>query len=270
MSIRVLIVDDEPVARRGLRTLLQKDADVEIAGEAANGAEAVRMIRELHPDLVLLDVQMPEMSGFDVLAEVGVDAVPVLVFVTAWDDYALRAFDVQALDYLLKPFDDERFRAVLARAKRELDRNRDSALARRLEALLDGIGHGTGTPPPPLRRILVRTGDTTLVVPAADIDWVEAADYYARLHVGATSHLVSESLSELERQLDPDVFVRVHRSAIVNLARIREVRLDYRRRHVLVLSTGAAVPLSRSRREAVERVIAGRRDRPSRPDGRPH
>ncbi len=249
--LRTLIVDDEPVARRGLRRLLAQDPEVEVIGEAGNGREAVRLIRDLRPDLLLLDVQMPEMNGFDVLAAVGTDAVPAVVFVTAYDEYALRAFDVQALDYLLKPFDDDRFRVVLARAKRELRRRSEGDLARRLEALLS---HAAA----PLERILVRGADRALVVTTADIEWIEAADYYARLHVGPETHLVSESLNELERRLDPNVFLRVHRSAIVNLRRVRELRLDIRRNHVLVLTTGATVPVSRARRERVERALGGR------------
>jgi len=256
--MRVLIVDDEPMARRGLRGLLAREQDVEVAGEAANGAEAVRLIRELRPDVVLLDVQMPEMNGFDVLHNVGADAVPVVIFVTAYDQYALRAFDVQALDYLLKPFDDERFRAVLERARRQLRQSRDSDLARRLEAVLHDYTARAAPPPKHLSRILVRNNDATLVISTDDIDWIEAADYYAKIHVGSAAHLASETLSELERTLDPATFVRVHRSAIVNMARVKEIRLDYRNHHVLVLTTGAVVPLSRSRREAVEARLSGR------------
>src|SRR5688572_14408612 len=250
--MRVLIVDDEPMARRGLRGLLSREPDVDVAGEAANGAEAVRMIRELRPDMVLLDVQMPEMNGFDVLHAVGTDAVPVIVFVTAYDEYALRAFDVQALDYLLKPFDDERFRAVLERARKQLRQSRDSDLARRLESLLHNYGQPATVAPQQVSRILVKNNDATLVVNTAEIDWIEAADYYAKLHLGKTVHLATETLNDLERTLDPAAFVRVHRSAIVNIARVREIRLDYRNHHVVVLTNGAVVPLSRSRRETVE------------------
>ena len=256
--MRVLIVDDEPMARRGLRGLLSREQDVDVAGEASNGAEAVRMIRELRPDVVLLDVQMPEMNGFDVLHTVGTDAVPVVIFVTAYDEYALRAFDVQALDYLLKPFDDDRFRAVLERARKQLRQSRDSDLARRLESLLHNYGQPPTAAPQYVTRILVKNNEATLVVNTGEIDWIEAADYYAKLHVGKSVHLASETLNDLERTLDPAAFVRVHRSAIVNIARVREIRLDYRNHHVVVLTTGAVVPLSRSRREAVEARLAGK------------
>ena len=254
--MRVLIVDDEPIARRGLRGLLAHEADVEVVGEAANGAEAVQLIRALRPEVVLLDVQMPEMNGFDVLAAVGSHTVPVIIFVTAYDEYALRAFDVQALDYLLKPFDDDRFRAVLERARKQLRSSRDNDLARRIESLLQNVA---APAPQYLSRILVRNNDTTLVVNTADIDWIEAADYYVKLHLGKSVHLAAETLNELERTLDPGAFVRVHRSAIVNIARVKELRLDYRNHHVVVLTSGAVVPLSRSRREAVEASLAGKK-----------
>jgi two-component system LytT family response regulator len=256
--MRVLIVDDEPMARRGLRGLLSREHDVEIAGEAKNGAEAVRMIRELRPDVVLLDVQMPELNGFDVLQTVGTDAVPVVIFVTAYDEYALRAFDVQALDYLLKPFDDDRFRTVLERTRKQLRQSRHSDLAGRLESLLRNYDQPAAATPQYLTRILVKNNDATVVVNTVDIDWIEAADYYVKLHVGRVVHFATETLNQLERALDPAAFVRVHRSAIVNTARVREIRLDYRNHHVIVLTTDAVIPLSRSRRETVEARLAGK------------
>ena len=236
--IRTVVVDDEPVARRGLRQLLAADPDIAFAGEAGDGAAAVRLVREVRPDLVLLDVQMPELDGFEVAARIGGGAFPVIVFVTAHDEFALRAFEAQALDYLLKPFDDVRFRAVLERAKQQVGLLRDRG------------GRGAA-------RILVKHEGVVLFQPVERIDWMEGADYFTRLHVGAATQLVAETLTSLEQRLDPGQFMRVHRSAIVNLARVRELRLDYRNRHQIVLTTGARVPLSRARREELERRLAG-------------
>ena len=255
--IRTLIVDDEPVARRGVRRLLHSDPDIEIAGEAANGAEAVRLIAELRPDLVFLDVQMPELNGFEVIAAVGVAAVPVIVFVTAHDAFALRAFEVQALDYLLKPFDDERFRTVLTRAKQHVRSAHAHALGRRLESLLDQYAERGE---PRITRIMVKNAGVVFFQPVDDIDWLEAADYFVKIHTGGRVHLVSNSLTRLEQRLDPAAFMRVHRSAIVNLSRVRELRLDYQNRHMIVLANGERVPLSRSRREQLEVALAGHVD----------
>jgi two-component system, LytTR family, response regulator len=252
--IRTLIVDDEPVARRGVRRLLEADPDFVIAGEAGSGTEAVRTIRELRPDLVLLDVQMPELNGFEVIAEIGADAMPVVVFVTAHDEFALRAFEVQALDYLLKPFDDERFRTVLGRARQHV-RSLHGGLDRRIEGLLSQYAARQSTA---MTRIMVKNAGVVFFQPVEEIDWIEAADYFAKLHAGGRVHLVSETLTRLELRLDPRMFMRVHRSAIVNLARVRELRLDYQNRHIIVLSTGERVPLSRSPRASLEAALAGR------------
>lgn len=253
MTIRTLVVDDEPVARAGMRRLLAGDPDLRIVGEAGDGRAAVAAIRELAPDLVLLDVQMPEMDGFEVLDEVGTEAIGAVVFVTAYDQFAIRAFEVEALDYVLKPFEDERFAAVIARAKRHLRRERDDGLAERLAALLarfEEPARGTR------QRILVKEGGSVFFQPADEIDWIEAADYYARIHVGSETHLVRESLSSLEERLRP-AFLRVHRSALVNLDRVRELKSDWRNRPAVVLRSGKVLPVSRSRREALERALAG-------------
>ena len=242
--LRAIVVDDEPLARDTVRLLLERDPDVEVAGEAS-GADAVPMIERLSPDILFLDVQMPEVDGFDVLAAVGAEAVPAIVFVTAYDEYAVRAFDVHAIDYLLKPFDDERFARAVARAK---DRVLSGLPDGRLAALLRQRS-------PHLRRILVRKRDRVLVVDAGDVDWIEAADYYASLHVGDATHLVRESLAELEQRLDPEQFVRVHRGAIVNVARVREIHPMFHGDGALVLASGARVKLSRARRDQFERLF---------------
>jgi two-component system LytT family response regulator len=262
--IRTLVVDDEPVARAGMRRLLEADPDLEIIGEAGDGRAAAEAILSLRPDLLLLDVQMPEMDGFEVLEAVGVDAVHAVVFVTAYDRFAIRAFEVQALDYVLKPFDDERFACVIERAKRHVRRERDDDLAARITALLARYEPEAGEEPPRsaqrrvgLARIMVKDGGRVFFLPAEEIDWIEAADYYARIHVGKTTHLVRESLASLEESLDRARFVRIHRSAIVNVDRIREMRPDWRNRSTVVLASGERLPVSRSRREALERALKG-------------
>jgi two-component system LytT family response regulator len=280
-EIRAVLVDDEPVARAGIRQLLAQTDDIQVVAEAGSGSAAVRAILEHRPDLLFLDIQMPEMTGFDVLHAVGPAYVPAVIFVTAYDRFALRAFEVQALDYLLKPFDDERFAAVLDRARLHLQRAREHDLADRLEALLEAwsrqkddtgsrIGAETPTRDAPaataaattrgeeryLSRIVLRESGRVSFQPVHEIDWIEAADYYVRIHVGKASHLLRESLAALEEQLDPRNFLRVHRSAIVNVRAIREMRPDWRNRHALVLASGAVVPLSRKRKRAVERVLS--------------
>lgn len=279
-EIRALIVDDEPVARAGIRKMLGEDEDIIVVGEAGTGLAAIDAILEHEPDLLFLDIQMPEMNGFDVLAAIGPDTVPAVVFVTAYDQFAVRAFEVEALDYLLKPFDDERFANVLGRAKQHLARAREHDLADRLESLLsawksrqESGGRGSrdgainalatesGIRQPAGRsrwitRIIVRGGGRVFFQPVQEVDWIEAADYYARLHVGAKTHLVRETLTALENQLDPARFLRVHRSAIVNVSRVSALRPDWRNRHEILLHDGTVVPLSRGRKKAVERLLS--------------
>jgi two-component system LytT family response regulator len=265
-EIRALIVDDEPVARAGIRRLLEDDPDIIVVGEAGNGRSAVRAITTLRPDLLFLDIQMPEMDGFQVLEQITPQRAPTVVFVTAYDRFALRAFEVQALDYVLKPFEDERFFAVLARAKQHVRQARDGDLATRLAALLaayESQAKSTRQPlmtesgPARLARILVKQGDRVFFLPVEEIDWIEAADYYARIHAGGTSHLVRETMGALESQLDETQFVRVHRSAIVNAERVKEIRADWRNHPVVVLETGVRLPVARTRRAVLERVMRG-------------
>lgn len=262
-EIRTLIVDDEPVARAGIRRLLEDDPDINVIGEAGNGRTAVRSILANSPDLIFLDIQMPEMDGFQVIEQLGPARTPSVIFVTAYDQFALRAFEVQALDYVLKPFEDERFYTVLARAKQHLRRARDGDLAERLAALL--AAYESRSPPAvlpegattPLSRVLVKEGDRVFFLPVEEIEWIEAADYYARIHAGERAHLVRETMSALESQLDPARFVRVHRSAIVNANRVKEIRADWRNRAVIVLQSGERLPLARTRRATLERVMRG-------------
>jgi two-component system LytT family response regulator len=263
---RALIVDDEPLARETLRGLLRRDGSVVVAGECGTGAAAVEAIRRERPDIVFLDVQMPDLDGFSVLERVAGDHVPVVVFVTAWDRYAVRAFDVHAVDYLLKPFDDARFFRALRRAKRSLE---GEGLRDRGRALLGLLEERAGAAPPsarlPFRRLVVRSGSSLVFLQPEDVDWIEAADYYVQLHVGPSVHLLRESLHSLEARLDPAEFVRIHRSAIVNLDRVQAVRAERSGQSVVVLADGTCLKLSRRRRPRLERLVragdSGRRGR---------
>jgi two-component system LytT family response regulator len=233
--VKVLIVDDEPLARQAVRLLVETDRELSVAGECS-GIDAVEHIERLRPDILFLDVQMPEVDGFHVLERAGADTVPAVVFVTAYDEYALRAFEVHALDYLLKPFDDRRFFAALSRAKERVRSRATSTVT---------------------RRFLVRSRDKVVFVKSEDIDWVEAADYYVSLHTGGKSYLLRQTMAEIERQLDPVKFVRVHRSAIVNLERVEEMHPLFRGDCVLVLRDGTRVRLSRARRDELEKRLGG-------------
>ena len=232
-KIRALIVDDEPLARSNLKVLLRRDPDIESIAECGSGVEAVAEIRATRPDLVFLDVQMPECGGFEVLELLKGDAtMPVIVFVTAYDDYAVRAFDAGALDYLLKPFDDARFRISMQRAKQKLA----------AQAAVNAE-----TP-----KVTVRSAGHVIYVPIPDIDWVEAADYYACLHVGHKSHLLRQSMADLEKDLDPRIFCRIHRSSIVNLRRVRALELNDAGEYQVVLEGGHKLRLSRRFRKELQ------------------
>lgn len=244
-KIRALIVDDEPLARSNIAVLLRKQTDVEVIGECGSGAEALGEIRVTRPDLLFLDVQMPECDGFDVLEMLGNDLPPAVVFVTAYDQYALRAFDAGALDYLLKPFDNARFELALTRAK---ERVRAAKRGENEQRQLD--------------RIVVKSAGEVSFVKVEDIDWIEAADYYACLHVGARNHLLRRSLAELENELDPNQFCRVHRSGIVNLNRVRSLKLHEDGEYEILLETGARVRLSRRYRKDLEAHLGVRGQMP--------
>ena len=246
--IRVLIVDDEPVARRRVRRLLRSAADVVVAGESGDGASALDMIRELSPDVVLLDVQMPELDGFGVLEALSPDEIPVIIFVTAYDEYALRAFDVHALDYVLKPVDAERLATALGRARARLDERRGARLDDRVIALLRTIAPDRKH----LTRIPVRADGRVHLLDLADVDWIGAADNYVTLHAGSREYLIRDTMGRLERELDPDRFVRVHRSSIVQIDRVRELLPDFHGDFTLILRTGTRLTLSRNYRAKLE------------------
>jgi two-component system LytT family response regulator len=245
-NVRVLIVDDEPLARRGVAARLRKFSDVEIVGECADGASAVESILRLGPDLVFLDVQMPEIDGFDVIRALQTDQLPAIIFLTAYEEHALRAFEVHALDYLLKPLDDERFSMAVNRARQQLDTTRKAELVGRMLRSLEQNGSGYTS------RFVVRVGSRIQIVMVDDLDWIAAAGDYSELHTLNATHLVRETMNTLERKLDPDKFARIHRSRIVRLDRILELRSIENREYVVKLRDGSQHRSSRTYADRLE------------------
>jgi two-component system LytT family response regulator len=251
MTLRAIIVDDEPPARRRIRRLLATEPDVVVTGECGDGESALQLVARERPDLLFLDVQMPERGGFEVVAALPEAPLPAILFVTAHDRYALRAFDVHAVDYLLKPFTAERFRTALARARERIaHQTADAGLA--------SLAASLRARPAYLSRVAVRAGSRTLFVDLTSVDWMDAADNYVRLHVGRRELLVRDTLASLEAQLDPDRFVRVHRSAIVQTDRVTELRAQSHGDAEVLLRDGTVVPVSRTWRERLQQAI-GRR-----------
>jgi two-component system, LytTR family, response regulator len=254
VKIRTLIVDDEPLARQRVRKLLELDPDITLLGECGDGEQAIAEVCRSRPDLMFLDVQMPALDGFGVLhalraagSELAPEAtaIPVVIFVTAHDTYALKAFEVHALDYLLKPFDKARFAVALERAKTQIRQGNSAALDERVRSLLQSVQ--TQRPNP--ERLMVKADGRIYFVRIDQIDWIEAAGNYVRLHVGKEIHLLRESLAALENKLDPSHFVRIHRSTIVNLERMRELQPAFHGDYVIILHDGTELPVSRSCRD---------------------
>ena len=259
--IRVLVIDDEPLARERLLDLLAHEPGVEVVGTADNGAAAVEAIRARDPDLVFLDVQMPGKTGLDVVREVGADTMPATIFVTAFDQYALRAFELAALDYLVKPFDDERFEQAFARARRLIELREMGKLREQLLAVLQ---HGDAGEPrtqnantvsPYLERIAVEMRGKVRVVPVEQIDYITASGPYAELHTGERTHIIRETMQTLEERLDPRQFIRIHRSAIVRLGLVDTLLRGAGGDYEVQLKGGLRLPVSRSRREELERRL---------------
>jgi two-component system, LytTR family, response regulator len=248
---RVLIVDDEPLAREGVRIHLEDQSDFEVVGEAGNGEEAVAAIRELRPDVVFLDIQMPGLDGFGVLTALAGETLPQIVFVTAYDQFALQAFEAHALDYLLKPFDEERFLRSLDRVRHQLRSHRRGDLEDRLVSLLEELGDR----PRYLERFVVRAGGKILILRAEDVDWIEAAANYVKLHVGGRVYLMRETMTRLEQSLDSSHFVRIHRSTIVRVDRIRMLEPLFQGDYVVVLQDGARLPTSRTYRDNLQELL---------------
>jgi two-component system LytT family response regulator len=252
MPLTTLIVDDEPLAREGLRILLARDPEFSAIHEAKDGSEAVAAIRRIRPDLVFLDVQMPEMDGFSVVQEVGAERMPVVVFVTAHDKYAIQAFEINAIDYLLKPVTEDRFAQALARARTRLAQRRPEDASRRILSLLESIA----APKRFLRRIAVRSAGRTVFVNVEDVDWIEAAENYVQLHAGRTEYLLHVALSTLEKSLNPERFLRVQRSVIVNVSRIKEMQPAAHGEYVITLQSGARVQSGRAYHEKLKTLMA--------------
>jgi two-component system LytT family response regulator len=248
--IRVLLVDDESLAREMLREMLQDDPQVTIVGESCNGREALEAIRAHSPDLLFLDVQMPELGGFEVLAALGKE-IPRVIFVTAYDQYAVRAFEVHALDYLLKPFDRERFDISWQRARAQILRDRDGGTDQRILALLQEMKAGNKY----LERLVIKAGGRIYFLETTEIDWIEAEGNYVSVHSGKKSHLLRETISSLEGQLDPKKFVRIHRSSIVRIDRIQELQPWFHGEYRIILQNGTQLTLSRNYRGKLQEAL---------------
>lgn len=252
MKIKTLIVDDEPLARERIRTLLERESDIEVLAECANGLEALAMIHRTRPDLVFMDVQMPELGGFEVLENLAREKIPVLIFVTAYDHYALRAFEVHALDYLLKPFDRERFAKALQRARQQLQHERTDDLQQRVRLLLEELQRDRKY----LERLAIKASGRVFFLKVEEIDWIEAAANYVRLQVGRESHLLRETIKGLEAKLDPAKFLRLSRSALVNVDRIKELQpWSNNGEYAVILKSGVRLTSSRGYRKRLEAFL---------------
>jgi two-component system LytT family response regulator len=250
MSLRTLIVDDEPLARQGIRLLLQNESDIVVVGECANGEEAMKIIQRETPALIFLDVQMPRMDGFALLEALPPEKLPIIIFVTAYDQHAIKAFEVSATDYLLKPVKAARFREALQRARQQLQSRDTDTLNQRLQALLEAAKPKTSYP----SQLSVKNGERTSFVRVSEIDYIEAAANYVILHVGQQNYMVRETLANLETRLSPKIFLRIHRSFIVNMARVIGMKPALQGEHVVALKSGKELPMTRGVREIQQRL----------------
>src|SRR5882672_2302643 len=250
MPIRALIVDDEPLARKRIYDLLRQDKEIEVVGECGSGSAAMELLERDKPDLLFLDIQMPEVDGFDLLDALE-GSIPAVIFVTAYDKYALRAFDAQAVDYLLKPFNESRFQQALQRAKERIGKTNDGQMNAELLSLLKDVQAGRK----PAERLVIKSGGRVLFLKAFEIDYVEAAGNYLTLYVGKETHLIRETMQSLESRLDPRRFLRIHRSTIVNLERIKELQPWFGGEYVVILRDGRKLTLSRTYRARVQQLL---------------
>jgi two-component system, LytTR family, response regulator len=263
-KILALIVDDEMLARKALRAMLKDDPEMEVIAECRNGMEAVEAIRAQSPDIVFLDIQMPEMDGFQVIGEIGPKRMPVTVFVTAFDQYALRAFEAHALDYLLKPFDHDRFEAALQRAKSFVRQQKLGAINESLFAVLKDLKPENDDPPAetekaapqePIDRVVIRSAGRIYFLKVAEIDWVEGTSNYLSLHSASGTHLIRETMGNFHARLDPQKFLRIHRSTIVNIERVKDIRPLFKGEYVVTLTSGARLKSSRGYRRELQRLL---------------
>jgi two-component system, LytTR family, response regulator len=257
MKIRALIIDDEPLARQRIRLLAQAEPALEIIGESANAVEALAAIKRDPPDLLFLDVQMPEMDGFELLQKLPRERLPAIIFTTAYDRHAVRAFEAHALDYLLKPFQPDRFKMAVARAQEHLANKQASVAARGLLDLIAAQQNSCSLPSPAqfLTRLTVKNDDRVVVIKTVEIDSIESAGNYVAVNVGEESHILRETLNTLEKQLDPERFLRISRSAIVNLDRVKELQPMFKGEHVIVLQNGKRIAMSRGLLREVEQAL---------------
>ena len=245
MTIRTLIVDDEPLARDRVKRFLRDEEDVEVIGECGNGDDAVELIKSENPDLVFLDIQMPEKNGFEVIKSLSGKRLPTVVFVTAYDKYALQAFDVHALDYLLKPYNRERIKRAVSRAREHIEHKRLGNLDERLNTLIADLKSEKKY----LERLVVKSIGRVFFLKTDEIDWIEAAGNYVKLHVGRESHMIRETMNGIEAKLDPDKFLRIHRSTVVNIDRIKELHPMFSGDYAVILRNGTELALSRNYRD---------------------
>lgn len=248
----IMIVDDEDLARARIRQLVEQDSELEVVCECSTGAQAVETLMKLHPDILLLDIQMPGIDGFGVLRKLDAGSMPLFIFVTAYDEFALKAFELNACDYLLKPFKKKRFEEAISRAKSELQHRDQKLWMERTAKVLDSLSGGN---PRYLDRFAIKDKGRIVFVKIGEVDWIEAQDNYVLLHAGKDTHLVRKQIGALQQELNPASFARIHRGAIVNVERIRELQQWFKRDYRIVLHDGTILPLGRSYRESLRQVL---------------
>ena len=262
-KIKALIIDDEYQARKGIRTLLACEHDIEVIGESTNGRQAILDIEHLLPDIVFLDIQMPDKNGFEVLASINIEKMPALIFITAYDNYALKAFEFSALDYLLKPFSDERFYTAVAKAKEHHEQKNAHDFNMRVMSLIENYRRespqedliSSSKSTASLKRFFVKSNDEIHFIPVKEVDWLEAVGYYTKIHAGKKTHLLRGNLGSIEKQLDPKKFTRIHRSAVVNLSRIQSMKNLFHGDCLIVLQNGTGLKVSSSHRRKLEELL---------------
>ncbi len=257
-EIKAIVVDDEQIARDGVALLLDRDPEIELVARCPNGVEAVEKIRELEPDLLFLDIQMPGMNGFEVLHALEQEKLPVTIFITAYEQYAIKAFEVNAIDYLLKPFDDDRFYQALEKAKENVRKNKNYEISSKMNDLLTYLEKGQktsaeGKEEAYLTRLFVKNAGQISFIKVMDIDWIESDDYYVNIHVSGKSHLLRETMNNLEKRLDPAQFIRIHRGTIINIDRIKSIEPYHKNEYIVVTHSGQTFNLSRSRKELLNK-----------------